>query len=169
MDTVRPLIASDFDAVLRINEQSVHFLSPLDHARLGKIVGQSTWCKVVEADGEVVAFALSLSRGADYDSVNYRWFDARYRNFLYLDRVVVALGHERRGYGSALYASLFDYGRQHRFDIIACEFDLEPPNLASLAFHERYGFRELGTQVLPSGEKSVSLRGLSLTGNDLPL
>jgi predicted GNAT superfamily acetyltransferase len=35
-------------------------------------------------------------------------------------------------------------------------------NVASHAFHERLGFVELGTQVLPGSAKRVSLRALAM-------
>ena len=41
---------------------------------------------------------------------------------------------------------------------LACEFDIEPPNPTSMRFHERTGFREVGTQFIGGGRKRVSLQ-----------
>ncbi len=161
---VRALLPADYPAVLQINEDSVHFLSPLSEAALHAICVESDCALVVEDGGEVVAFLLTLPPEASYRSVNYRWFAERYSQFLYVDRVVVSLKHVRRGYGERLYAALMAFANAQRIARIACEFDLHPPNHASLAFHERYGFSEVGTQLLPGGDKSVSLRILELAG-----
>lgn len=155
---VRDLADRDVDAVLRINAESVDVLSPLTAAGLDAIRRESTFCKVVTWRGAVVAFILTLPPGASYASVNYRWFAARYADFLYVDRVVVDLAHQRRGHGQALYAHLLASVASRAIGAVACEFDLFPPNAASLAFHERYGFAEVGRQQLPGSTKSVSLR-----------
>jgi len=47
-------------------------------------------------------------------------------------------------------------------DAVTAEFDIDPPNDLSRRFHERYGFKEVGTQSVASGKKQVSLRALSL-------
>ena len=161
---VRALLPADYPAVLQINQDSVHFLSPLSEAALHAICIESNCALVVEDGGEVVAFLLTLPPGAMYRSVNYRWFAEHYAQFLYVDRVVVSLRHLRRGYGERLYAAVMAFANAHGIARIACEFDLHPPNHASLAFHEGYGFGEVGTQLLPGGEKSVSLRILELAG-----
>ncbi len=47
---------------------------------------------------------------------------------------------------------------------IVCEFDTDPPNEASWRFHQRFGFREVGSQRVADGKKAVSLQELLLTG-----
>lgn len=153
----RDATPADFPAILQLNAESVHFLSPLDAARLAHLHAEAAYHRVVERDERVVAFLLVFREGADYDSPNYRWFAARYERFLYIDRVVVDVGERGRGHGAELYEDLFRFATEQGVTSITCEFDLEPPNPVSLAFHERYGFVEVGTQRL-SGGKLVSLR-----------
>ena len=50
--------------------------------------------------------------------------------------------------------------RSREVPVVVCEFDLEPPNPSSRAFHARFGFREVGTQV--ANGKTVSLQELAL-------
>jgi hypothetical protein len=41
---------------------------------------------------------------------------------------------------------------------VTCEYNLFPPNEPSRLFHDRFGFREQGTQWVASGTKRVSLQ-----------
>jgi predicted GNAT superfamily acetyltransferase len=38
---------------------------------------------------------------------------------------------------------------------IGCEVNIQPPNPASLAFHTRIGFRDIGRQAFVPGRKEV--------------
>ena len=154
----RPATPADFAAVLALNAESEHFLSPLTALRLASLHGQSEGHWVIEAAGEVVGFVLVFREGADYDSVNYRWFAARYSQFLYVDRVVVAAGHQGRGVGAQLYRLVFAHAAATGVALVAAEYDVEPPNPASARFHQGLGFREVGRQALAGGRKSVSLQ-----------
>jgi len=155
---LRPAEPRDHAAILALNAESVHFLSPMDAARLHHLDAQAAWHQVVERDGEVVAFLLALREGADYDSPNYRWFATRFGQFLYVDRVVVATAHQGRKLGALLYDALFAFAHASGVERVTCEFDIEPPNEASRKFHARYGFVEVGVQALDGGRKQVSLQ-----------
>ncbi len=158
----RDATPADFPAVLVLNEESVHFLSPLDAPRLALLHGEAALHRVVEVDGRVAAFLLAFREGAAYDSPNYRWFAARYERFLYVDRVVVAGAFQGRGLGALLYADLFDQARRTGAGRVTCEFDVDPPNEASRRFHARYGFAEVGAQAVADGRKTVSLQAVEL-------
>ena len=120
---IRDVTASDFDALLRLNLASEHFLSPMNRARLEFLQRQAAYCRVVWRDAEVAAFLLAFREGVDYDSPNYQWFARRYSSFLYIDRVVVDLRHHGKKLGSALYNDLFDFARASGVTSVACEFD----------------------------------------------
>ena len=109
------------------------------------------------ACGAGEAFLLAFAPGAPYDSVNYRWFDARYADFLYVDRIVVAEDARGLGLASRLYRDLFRHARAQGYGRVVCEFDVDPPNPASERFHRGFGFAEVGSQRLPGG-KTVSLQ-----------
>ncbi len=87
--TLRNPTPADFPAILQLNAESEHFLSPLTLPRLAELHAQAAYHRVVVADGELAAFLLALREGVTYDSPNYRWF-ARYPTFIYVDRVVVS-------------------------------------------------------------------------------
>jgi uncharacterized protein len=159
---IRDATSADHAAIVRLNLESEHLLSPLDAQRLVDLAQQAAYHRVVEAGAEIVAFLLAFREGASYDSPNYRWFAARYERFLYIDRIAVSASHQGRQLGRALYADLFAFARRQGIDTIACEFYVAPLNEASHAFHARHGFHEVGTQWVADGKKQVSLQVASL-------
>lgn len=161
---VRDVERSDFAAILALNDESVHFLSPLGAERLEALHRSAAYHKVVEIDGEIAAFLLAFREGAPYDSPNYLWFVERYPHFLYIDRIVVAPSHRGGGFGAMLYEDIAAFAARTGAPWLACEFDIEPPNPGSMRFHERMGFREVGTQTIGGGKKRVSLQAKQIAG-----
>jgi predicted GNAT superfamily acetyltransferase len=155
---IRDATPGDFAAILALNAESVHFLSPLDEGRLQRLHAQAAYHRVVDIDGTPAAFLLVLREGADYDSPNYLWFASHYAQFLYIDRIVVDVRRHGRGLAAELYDDLVRFAQDSGIARLTCEFDLDPPNPASAKFHARYGFREVGTQWLGGGKKQVSLQ-----------
>jgi predicted GNAT superfamily acetyltransferase len=159
---IRDAMHSDFAQILRLNEESVHFLSPLTPERLDALHNEAAYHRVMEDDGHAVAFLLAFRETADYDSPNFLWFTERYDNFLYVDRIVVALACQGKRIGDRMYDDLFSHARQQCVARVTCEFDIDPPNDASRRFHERRGFSEVGTQAVAGGKKRVSLQAVFL-------
>lgn len=139
---LRPARDGDSDAILALNEASVESLSPLDRADLEQLRRMALHCNVVEAEEQVAAFVLVLGPRLDYDSANYRWFDRRFDDFHYLDRIVVGEPWRRRGIGGLVYDEMERLASSH--GRLTCEVNAEPPNHASLAFHTTRGYAEVG-------------------------
>ena len=161
MQTRRALPA-DRLSVLSLNEESEHFLSPLTLGRLLVLTDQAEAHWVVEDEGSTVAFLLAFREASAYDSVNYKWFAARYPRFLYIDRVVVSNAAKGRGLGTLFYRTVFAHARATSVPWVTCEFDKEPPNPVSASFHAKLGFHEVGQQLVGSGNKLVSLQAASV-------
>ncbi len=159
---IRDSTESDFAALLRLNAESEHFLSPLSLPRLQLLYGQAWYRRVICLDEAVLGFLWAFRQGADYDSPNYRWFAARHAHFLYIDRVVIETAARGRGLAARLYEDLVTRARGQGIGRITCEFDVDPPNEASRRFHERFGFREVGRQRVAAGKKAVSLQEILL-------
>ena len=155
---IRDAVEADFGGILALNEAEVVQTSPMDRARLSELDRLAAVHWVAEVEGQVVAFLLAMREGAAYDSENYRWFAARYPRFLYVDRIVVDAAHAGQGIGARLYRRLFDHACANGIAQIACEYNLEPPNPASQAFHARFGFVGVGQQQVAGGHKTVSLQ-----------
>jgi len=152
----------DLEGILELNEESVHFLSPLTKEKLESLVQASETLSVIEIDGRVAAFVLTLREGKDYDSVNYQWFSKQYEKFLYIDRIVVALEHHGQGLGSRLYEAVFQQAKAMGVPYVTAEIDINPPNPGSLSFHEKFGFKEVGQQSVAGGKKIVSLQRVEI-------
>lgn len=159
---IRDATENDFDTILTLNREWEHFLSPMDAGRLAQLHALSAWHRVAEQEGRVTAFLMAFADGTAYDSSNYRWFDGRYENFLYVDRVVVAGDCQGRGLGARLYDDLIAHGRRAGRQALVCEYDIEPPNPVSRVFHERFGFREIGQRSYGNPVKRVSLQWLDV-------
>jgi predicted GNAT superfamily acetyltransferase len=164
MFLIRATTTADLPAVLALNAEWEHFTSALDASSLASLHGQAAYHRVVVSDGRVVAFLLALREGADYASPNYRWFADAGRPFLYVDRVVVSRLEQGRGLGEALYDDIFEFASAEGVGRVVCEVDVDPPNAASIRFHDRFGFVEVGTQLVGGGTKRVSLREAPVPG-----
>jgi len=161
---IRPAGLADFPEILALNEEWMQATSRLDERALADLHGQAVYHRVVELDGRVVGFLLAIGPGQPYQSPNYTWFAARYDEFLYIDRVVVAGDHQRSGVGGALYDDAAAFAAAGGFRRLVCEVNIEPPNPGSDALHAGRGFVEVGTQWVADGTKRVSLRELVVAG-----
>ena len=159
---IRKAESKDLEKILALNEESVHFLSPMNMEKLEHLVSQAERIEVAEVDGVVEAFVLTITEGKDYDSVNYLWFEERYDRFLYIDRVVVSVKMHGKGLGGVLYDSIFEYAKQSEIPFVTAEIDINPPNPGSLRFHEKFGFKEVGKQSVANGKKVVSLQAVKV-------
>jgi predicted GNAT superfamily acetyltransferase len=155
--SIRDALPGDRHAILALNLESEALMSPMDAPRLAELAAMAAYLRVLRDERGVAAFLLAFREGAAYDSPNYRWFDARYPRFLYVDRIAVAGDRQGRGLGPAMYADLFEFARSAGVPCVVCEYYSEPLNEPSRRFHERAGFREVGSQRLPDG-KQVSFQ-----------
>lgn len=155
---IRDATAGDFVQILRLNEESVHFLSPLTSALLEALHREAAYHRVIEQDGIIAGFLLAFREGTGYDSSNYVWFSGQFDQFLYIDRIVVSKNFQGQGIGNMLYGDIFEFARNSGVARITCEFDIDPPNHASRRFHERFGFSEVGTRSYGEVTKLVSLQ-----------
>lgn len=158
---IRPFADTDCDHALALNNLNVPHVNELDRAEVLRLAGLAASALVAEIDGAFAGFCWVLGPGQPYASLNYRWFSAHYDDFVYLDRIAVHDHLRRYGVGRALYGTLIEQF-SGRCPVLLCEVNVRPPNEASLRFHERLGFREVGQQETDGGAKTVSLLELPL-------
>jgi uncharacterized protein len=133
----RDIAPADLDDLLTLNNAHAIETSLLDRSRLERMVSIAFFARTIESK---LALLTTFDQSSDYDSVNFRWFRARYPRFIYIDRIIVAASERGKGIARALYADLFAEARVHGHDVIAAEVNSLPPNPGSDAFHASLGF-----------------------------
>ena len=156
--SIRDAEANDYRVICELNLAAEQHTSPMDTVRVASLVKLSRYFKVACVDGAVAAFILAMREDAPYENENFSWFARKYTAFIYVDRVVVSSVFRGQRLGSLLYKDLFRYARDNAIPLVACEYNIVPPNEASRLFHDKFGFREQGTQWLANGTKRVSLQ-----------
>ncbi len=155
---IRAIEEKDFQSVIDLNAEEVISTSYMDAKKLCALLSYASFAKVVVLNNLVVAFVIAIENDKDYINENYAWFSSRYKRFLYVDRVVVSEAVRGKGIGSRIYENLFSYARDECIDHVLCEYNVEPMNAVSQAFHNRWGFKEVGTQHLSKSSKIVALQ-----------
>lgn len=152
---LRDATKSDFPAILALNAESVHFLSPLDEEQLALFADAASYLRVIEDGAAIAAFLLGFRKGDTYKGSNFAWFAERYDDFLYIDRVVVSAAFRGRDFAGRLYDDFESVARMRGIARLTCEVDSDPPNPVSLKFHARRGFRDVGSRTY--GAKTVRM------------
>jgi predicted GNAT superfamily acetyltransferase len=148
----------DFETICALNRAEVQHTSAMDLTRLGELNAISCYHKVASLRGIVSAFLLAMCNGSPYKNENFEWFSREHARFIYVDRVVVSYGARGQHLGSLLYEDLFSPARVNGIPLVTCEYNLVPPNEPSRLFHDKFGFKERGTQWVANGTKRVSLQ-----------
>jgi predicted GNAT superfamily acetyltransferase len=162
--SIRDVREADLDSVLALNNAAGPGILPIDARRLRHLYDIATYFRVAEIDGHPAGFLIALRPGVEYDSENYAWFCARYPDFVYVDRIVIARSYRGHGLGRVFYADVQSFA-EVRSPVLCCEVFLDPRDDVSVLFHGTYGFKEEGQQTLRSGHR-VSLLVKSLCSFD---
>jgi hypothetical protein len=140
----RAVDAQDFASILRINRESTPGVSAMSPDELDLLAGFCEFSRVVELDGEILGYVFAMRAGLTYDGEEYRWLcDNLDRDFLYIDQIAIARTCKGRGHGGQLYRQLENHAVRNQVDMLACEVNYRPANVASLAFHRKSGFEEI--------------------------
>lgn len=156
MVTVRDATAADIAAVLALNNANTPHVNALTTEEFSWLQSHAAYFRVAEDAQGVAGFVLCLAAGLDYWSENYKWFAARYSEFLYLDRVIVAEHARRLGVGRALYADLHAVAAG-RWPRVVLEVNLRPANPGSIAFHLALGYVAVGVREYDDGLYAVQM------------
>ena len=164
---IRKAEEKDYPFILKVNEENVEVLSPMDEAKLKRFAEFAQLLLVAEVDGEHAAFLIALREGVEaYESENYRWFSKNYSQFLYIDRIVIDEPYRGMGLGRKMYREVFDHAGATNVPFVTAEIDTIPYNEASLKFHEAMGFREVGVQMIRNNSIKVSLQEAPVNAED---
>lgn len=152
--TIRPALAADAEAILRVHHSAVHetaagdyapeilaeWSAPVNAARIEAYVNKALPAEltfVAERNGEIAGF------GAIVPAANE------------LRAVYVAASHSGAGVGSALLAAL-----EHSAKEAGCPFLEMDSSLTAERFYRRHGFKVLsrGTHPLSTGQEMACVR-----------
>ncbi len=165
---LRDATAADWADVLTLNQAHRPHVGALTPAGLRQLHERAIRFRLAEAAGALAGFLIALDPSAEYGSLNFLWFRARYERFVYIDRVAVVAARRRCGVARHLYEDLERFAGERGFDLLTCEYNLRPPNADSARFHGRLGFAEVGRQDTEQGQKTVSLQIKTLLGSSGP-
>ena len=150
------------EQILMLNELSLPAVSSVTIDEMANFLDIADYFKSIIIDNIIVGFLIALHPGKDYHSLNYKWFEKRYKSFIYVDRIVIASSYQGNGFGKAFYNDLALFAKNKTNDI-TCEVNIKPKNEGSMIFHKKYGFYEVGTQTTENGKKEVSLMKYKIT------
>jgi predicted GNAT superfamily acetyltransferase len=155
---IRPAVPTDFETICALNLAEVQHTSAMDITRLAELDAISCYHKVACLGGIVSASLLAMCSGSPYKNDNFAWFSKKYARFIYVDRVVVSSASRGLHLGSLLYEDIFRHARSNAIPLVTCEYNIVPANEPSRLFHDKFGFKEQGTQWVANGTKRVSLQ-----------
>ena len=148
MSTSHPIsdiTRAHYDQFLKINTEFVHWLAPLDAARLDYILERATYAKQID---EAQAVLIGYPHDVDYpDHENITWLHKNLETFFYIDRIIIDAQAQGKGYGRRLYEDIADFARTRGYPYIACEVNTVPNNPTSHDFHLAMGFTPLGEEI----------------------
>lgn len=135
--------AADRGTIVELNDAERPAVSTFEPSLFDHFLEHAVAFRIAEVRDRIAGFIVGLGNAVEYSSANYRWFQERYDDLVYVDRIVVAPEVRSRGVGRLLYQDLADLGHA---PAIGCEVNIEPPNPRSMAFHQALGFYRVGTR-----------------------
>jgi len=139
-----------------LNQGALPAVSNITINDFTQFLEMADYFRVIKVKDNIAGFLIALTPGKDYHSPNYKWFEKKYSQFMYIDRIVIDPSFQSKGLGRAFYDDLKIFSQRYT-PIITCEVNLKPKNEGSLLFHKKYGFEQMGTQETDGGKKEVSL------------
>ena len=156
MYNLRNVKFEDLKDIIEINEQSIPAVNTVSLIQFETFLRDSIYFKAVtNLSQKICGFLLVLPSGLEYDSLNYKWFSSRYEKFAYIDRIAISEKWRNKGMRKSLYTDVENTLKDYK--LIACEFNVIPPNQVSKQFNESLDYENVGFQLTENGTKKVSL------------
>ena len=146
--TIRDVQEHELDAILAMNNAAGSGILPMNQAQIRYFWQNADYFRVAETGDCLVGFLIAMTRDADYESSNFRWFKERYDAFVYIDRIVIAKGQRSAGIGRLFYADVQSFA-ETRAPALVAEVFMEESTHPALLFHGSFGFHEVGQHQMP--------------------
>jgi predicted GNAT superfamily acetyltransferase len=153
MNAIHDLTLADAPVMLSLNNAHASETSGLDEAGIRELLTMAFYARGI--DRGATALLLALDQDALYRNPNFEWFKCSPTSFVYIDRIIVAAAARGLGIGRLLYDDLFAAAIHAGHNNIVCEVNVDPPNPASVAFHQKLGFNQVGQGSIHGGAKTV--------------
>ena len=100
---IRPLAHSESNAIWSINEEGLPGTGKVSEQEINSLLDFSSYAIGAYVEGSLAGFVICLPPNTEYGSLNYAWFNQRYDDFLYVDRIAVCIEYQSLNIGSTLY------------------------------------------------------------------
>jgi len=87
---IRPLESDNITVGWRINEEGLPGTGKISEDEFNDLMELSEFCLGAFDGSELLGFVLCLLPNTSYQSLNYAWFQEKYDEFLYVDRIAVS-------------------------------------------------------------------------------
>ena len=104
--------------IFELNQKNIPALGSLkDLKHVRVIYNHSLFAALVIVKEKIVGFAFVMDYKSDYKSLNYKYFKNNFKNFLYIDRVALAVDFQRKGCGTELYNEIYKIANKYKLKI----------------------------------------------------
>ena len=142
LENLKNCIESELKEIYVLNQSLIPMLGALkDIQHLKRLINMSKCSKGLKIRGKIAAFMICFREDSEYESKNYLYFNRKYKEFLYVDRIGVSKNLENNGLGSILYTDIIE---NFGVDLKICaEINIRPMNEKSIIFHEKHDFKKV--------------------------
>lgn len=163
MTNTKNLAELPIDEMAAINNVEVPHVNHLEQDEFRQLLSRADYRHCLQDDdGEIFGFLIGFKdSNRQYKSFNFQWFQQQGKNFLYVDRIIVAPWARSQGIGKKLYQCVQQWCHEQSLNNIVCEVNQTPPNPNSHHFHQALGFTALDNVQHPEG-KTVTMYQWSL-------
>ena len=115
----------DLPRVVDLNQDALPAVSSITLNDMTQFLEIADYFRVIKVKNDIAGFLIALTPGKDYHSPNYKWFEKKHSQFMYVDRIVIDPSFQSRGLGRAFYDDLKIFSQRYT-PIITCEVNLKP-------------------------------------------
>lgn len=142
LEDLKNCTESELEEIYALNQSLTPMLGALkDIQHLKRLINMCKCSKGLKIKGRIAAFMICFREDSEYESKNYLYFNRKYKEFLYVDRIGVSKNLENTGLGSILYKYIIEnFGEDLK---ICAEINTKPMNKKSIIFHEKHDFKRI--------------------------